>query len=382
MFASLMTHAYWLVVVLFGVAGILWFWHTKYRKDHIVSKLAISDIPQQGLELPPSPLLSMAASTKLTQGVLVAALERQCDEIFTALSLSGDGLNIVIEGMTSSLGNGDIVYKFSNHAMKLYRSGEAKILVHEATGKLLPVMQDSGGRFLEQAKGTISLAPHLAQVGSLAVSAAHLIAGYDLSRRVANLQKSVEFLIAAREIDQQAILGRSFVEARMQLAKPPSAFREAALEKIRYDLAQLRMAWRGEIVQSIAPTKNLKEARVWHLRTKARNKGFEKDVLKYASSIAEKLEATGAALMIDTMIAFSTGTLDDLRHNVLAREVSEWDVLDQMAREMVDAFHDKRKAASMRLAEGIAGYVRIVRQLRIDPLEASAGVEVRKGYEF
>ena len=200
-----------------------------------------------------------------------------------------------------------------------------------------------------------------------------------MSRRVANLQKSVEFLIAAREIDQQAILGRSFVEARMQLAKPPSAFREAALEKIRYDLAQLRMAWRGEIVQSIAPAKNLKEARVWHLRTKARNKGFEKDVLKYASSIAEKLEATGAALMIDTMIAFSTDTLDDFRHNVLAREVNEWDVLDQTAREMVDAFHDKRKAASMRLAEGIASYVTIVRQLRIDPLEVSAGVSDSRG---
>lgn len=165
----------------------------------------------------------------------------------------------------------------------------------------------------------------------------------------------------------------------MQLAKPLSAFREAALEKIRYDLALLRMAWRGEIVQSIAPAKSLKEARVWNLRTKARNKGFEKDVLKHASSIAEKLEVTGAALMIDTMIAFSTETLDDLRHNVLAREVSEWDVLDQMTREMVHAFHDKRKEASMRLAEGIAGYVTIVRQLRIGPLDVYAGVGDSRG---
>jgi hypothetical protein len=127
MFASLMTHAYWLILVLLGVIGSLWFWHTKYRKDHIVSKkLAISDIPQKGVELPPSPLLSMGANTKLTQSVLVDALERQCDEMFTALSLSGDGLNIVIEGVTSSLGNGDIVYKFSDHAMKLYWSGRRR----------------------------------------------------------------------------------------------------------------------------------------------------------------------------------------------------------------------------------------------------------------
>ena len=104
----------------------------------------------------------MAANTKLTQGVFVDALERQWDEIFTALSLSGDGLNILIEGVTSSLGNGDIVCKFSDHAMQLYRIGEANSLVHKSIGKLLPVMQDSGGKFLEQAKGTISLASHLA----------------------------------------------------------------------------------------------------------------------------------------------------------------------------------------------------------------------------
>ncbi len=368
MFISLTEHPSWLsAAILAAVAGLSarWVWPRVRARDARAPKCS-RELLRTTEKLPPSPLLSLPADAKLTQSVLASALHQQCDAIFTSI-VTVDAINIVVEGVSTAATKGEIIYKFSEHAMELYRRGEATIAVHAETNKFLPLMQDSSGKILEQAKGTLAAAPQLAQVLSLVVSAAHLIAGHDLSQRVKKLQKSVDFLIAGRTIDKKARLDRYFIQARGELAKPITELRQSRLSDISYSLAQLRMEWRGEIEALIEVSDHLESTKWWHLRTKSSNKGIQRELTDAAPIIGQKLESIGSALLIEAMLALSTNSLDELRNNTLTREVTEWAELDSMCQRMVVHFSGKRLAETSQIAAGVADYLTIVRQLRHDP---------------
>jgi len=126
--------------------------------------------------LPESPLVRMPPDAKLSLGALTSELETYCDDLFRTL-LSGDTVNIVVQGVTEKIVGGDIAYRFSEHAVNLIRRGEATIAIHRETEKYLPFIQDGSGKIIEHARGIVSLAPKLAQLASLGVAAAHLVAG-------------------------------------------------------------------------------------------------------------------------------------------------------------------------------------------------------------
>ena len=373
MFPSILSHPgsvwFWLLLCLI-LGCAFWFLLKRGVYNKLIAfgeRAAGCGIPISQLQaLPQSPLVLLPPTARLSQSDLAKAVESHCDEIFRTF-LSGDTVNIAIEGITSQVTTGDIVYRFSDHALDLYRRGEAKVAIHKGTGKYLPIMQDQSSKIIEQAKGSISMAPKLAQVFYLVVSAAHLIAGYDLSKRVTRIQKSVDSLIAGRQIDKESSLERYFLEARGELSRPLTRGSVARLREIRYSLAQLRMDWRREIAVILAPSDKLARRKWWNVTTRVSNRNLERQILDEAPVVGQKLETTGAALMIDTMLAFSTGTLDELRTNVLAREQAEWQELARRAQNIAEKFHDKRKTACIQIADGIAGYLKVVESLEAEP---------------
>ncbi|MGO9862044.1 MAG: hypothetical protein ACLPLR_00410, partial [Terriglobales bacterium] len=158
-----------------------------------------------------------------------------------------------------------------------------------------------------------------------------------------------------------------FLEARGELSRPLTRGSVARLREIRYSLAQLRMDWRREIAVILAPSDKLARRKWWNVTTRVSNRNLERQILDEAPVVGQKLETTGAALMIDTMLAFSTGTLDELRTNVLAREQAEWQELARRAQNIAEKFHDKRKTACIQIADGIAGYLKVVESLEAEP---------------
>jgi hypothetical protein len=174
-------------------------WHPKWPRRRPGNRGSTPKASLAELKvLPPSPLLQLSPTAELTQIALADALQRQCDDIFCQF-IGGDTVNVVFQGITAASTGADLTYRFSDHAMRLYRSGQADIAVHHESGKLLPMMKDPSGKFIEYAKGTISTVPKLSQIVSLVVAAAHLIAGNDLSKRIAKMQRSIDRLTAGRQ---------------------------------------------------------------------------------------------------------------------------------------------------------------------------------------
>jgi hypothetical protein len=321
--------AYIVCLLIFG-AGIGYFcWNSRFRSAH---RKPARPIERRHLQLeqlrrlPASPLHSVRPGADLSVEVFLNNLDAYCQDIFDTF-LVGNTANVVVQGITLATSRSDIIYQFSNEAMDLYRQGKATIPIHEASGKFLPYMQDQAGKIIEQAKGCASMLPKLAQIFSIIVGAAHIIAGLDLSRRIAKLQLGVDFLVVGRTIDKESRLYRLFIEAQGQLKRELTDARLDRLFEIRYDLLELRENWGREIKQLLMSAEQLPARHSVHPSSWYRRGKRERQVLEQTISIERKIEASSVALLIDAMLAMSTGTMEDFREGALERDLQVWEGL-------------------------------------------------------
>jgi hypothetical protein len=127
------------------------------------------------------------------------ALTTQVDSYYRSAIgtlMSGDGLNAAIQSIAMTGDKLELVYSFSDEAKRLYDSGKAVIPVHLASGRRLPWMMDRNGIIIEQAKGAGVVTVRLAQATALIVSAAHIVAGLDMVRRLEAVDRKLSILVA------------------------------------------------------------------------------------------------------------------------------------------------------------------------------------------
>lgn len=139
--------------------------------------------------LPPSPITRVSFHDALqTQALTTAVDQYYCSAIATLMS--GDGLNAVIQSIAITGDKLKLVYSFSDEAMRLYDSGQAMIPVHQASGRRLPSMTGRNGVIIEQAKEANIAEIRIAQATALILSAAHIISGLDVVRRLEAVDRS------------------------------------------------------------------------------------------------------------------------------------------------------------------------------------------------
>jgi hypothetical protein len=201
-------------------------------------------------KLPPSPITRISFQEAIASEQLGSEIEKYCNESLSR-ALTGDGLNVVVQGVLLSRNELTLVYKFSREATTLFESGQASIPLHSESGRLLPWMYDRSGRIIEQAKGVSTIALRLAQSWALVVSVAHLISGVEAVKRLTDVDRKLSQLIAGRRIDQDAALNRIYTEVRGILSQEIDHAVVRELKKYRYDLYQLRQVWCGEISELV-----------------------------------------------------------------------------------------------------------------------------------
>jgi hypothetical protein len=328
--------AYLVAGIICVVAVLLWFKRSpiievlrsaRRKHESAALRVRVGAAPLSELRrLPACPLLELAPDVNLSSTVLCEALTSYCEKTFTTL-LRGDNVNVAVEGISIATSRSDIIYTFSQEALDLYRKGDAIIPVHEASGKFLPLMQDRSGKIIEQAKGAVTMAPRIAEICSLVISTAHIISGVDLVKRLERLKKSVDVLVAGRGIDQDARLERLFTQARGLLRLDLSEARLDLLFDIRYQLYELRQVWAREIKHSMTGIDKLPARHVAHPTSWLRRGNREGNALKDLDSVRIKLESSRVALLLDSALAMTTGTVTDLQENVLIRERAQWETI-------------------------------------------------------
>lgn len=155
---------------------------------------------------------------------------------------------------------GRLVVEVSAKGASSLRQGNTLWTIHKKTGRILPTIRDAKtGRFVEQAKSVgPSAVSKATKLASVIVSAAHVISGADVINKLNQLNAKVDFLIAARRIDQWAELESIYHHLR-EVSSSGDVSRSDLLDNYRR-IGNLRIQSRKEILHRL---ESIEDPRSW-----------------------------------------------------------------------------------------------------------------------
>jgi hypothetical protein len=154
----------------------------------------------------------------------------------------GDGTTILIQAVNIDVASRPHIVTFSPEGQRLLKLGQLRIM---GNGRL-PALVDSTGKIVEMGQISKDLRLVATSLVTLVVSVAHFISTGDLVKRIKNIDKKIDWLVAMRRIDQLAKYERIFVAARELCMRPIGEREQMELRRMRYELHELRAILRRE----------------------------------------------------------------------------------------------------------------------------------------
>ncbi len=154
----------------------------------------------------------------------------------------GDGMTILIQAVNIDVASRTYTVTFSPEGQRLLQLGQLSIM---GNGRI-PMLVDATGKIVEIGQISKNLGLVATSLVTLVVSVAHFISTADLVKRIKNIDKKIDWLVAMRRIDQLAKYERIFVAARERCMWPIGEREQMELRRMRDELRELRAVLRRE----------------------------------------------------------------------------------------------------------------------------------------
>lgn len=270
---------------------------------------------------------------------------------------AGDGVSIAANSASLLQSGGQMIVTLSPDGQQLLAIGVGRIPTHAASGRALPVLINSRtGRTLEmlkEAKGARAIS-QLANLAAAVVGAAHLIAGADIAKKLNQLNKKVDLLLAYRRIDHVAKLERIFNSAREISRFAPGASKRLELWRLRGELRELRSIWRREFEHHLRQIEAPEEI-AWISRTFSTQRSLDRDVHQRITPGHVQIGLIEYALRLDHVLAIGSGTIPEFETS-LAHEVRDLELATELLQE---------KAAYIRSTDGDLSAEPLIREMKM-----------------
>ncbi|MBO9311248.1 MAG: hypothetical protein J7465_03295 [Chloroflexus sp.] len=247
-----------LFVIWVIVAGILASWlFDKYSKSGSKNPLAPHPDPQNNHPSPAPPVSpaavyqfqwpfgNMSFDDFLQQSASFSALQDTLKDNLNRRLWSmgiGDGMTILIQAVNIDVASRTYTVTFSPEGQRLLQLGQLSIM---GNGRI-PMLVDATGKIVEIGQISKNLGLVATSLVTLVVSVAHFISTADLVKRIKNIDKKIDWLVAMRRIDQLAKYERIFVAARERCMRPIGEREQMELRRMRDELRELRTVLRRE----------------------------------------------------------------------------------------------------------------------------------------
>lgn len=236
-----------------------------------------------------------------------------------------DSANLMIQALDFTTKRNAIIFKISKDGQAMLDSGQA-ILSFDKSGKLLPFIRNAKtGEVIEQFKGAkFPLASKLASLTSIIVSAAHIVAGADISRKLDRIQEGISFLVAVRKIDQIADLRSIYEKIRELFSLERSQEVERDLKKeVRY-LSKLRYTWIGEIEYHLNQLSYIDsyESKNWLKKLFSRKKTIDNKISSKLTPFTAELQLIDFTIVLELLIYEYCGLANHLAEVRMKDEVA------------------------------------------------------------
>ncbi len=154
----------------------------------------------------------------------------------------GDGTTILIQAVNIDAASRAYTVTFSPEGQRLLHLGQLSIMGNGTR----PTLVDATGKIVEMGQISKNLGLVATSLVTLVVSVAHFISTADLVKRIKNIDKKIDWLVAMRRIDQLAKYERIFVAARERCMRPIGEREQMELRRMRDELRELRAVLRRE----------------------------------------------------------------------------------------------------------------------------------------
>lgn len=257
----------------------------------------------------------------------------------------GDGLAIGLTGARVLIERGTEVVRFSAKGAKLLKAKELRFMT-DATGRKIPTLVNASGKTVENARvmGTLTTGTRIAANLTIAVvTAAHIISGADLAKKLNNLASKVEFLVAAHRIEQLSRVEGVYRQAKELMHLSQTDQTRIELHRLGRELFEVRSAWRREIVHHVGNLEKTEESKNWFVGRFQRltRKGKDEKVSKTVSATEAEIQLLNGSLAIHLALAQAAGTLDTFLQVSLPDELSELQRVHDFLEDRQQYIHDK-----------------------------------------
>jgi hypothetical protein len=274
------------------------------------------------------------ASTAAAKASLTNSLE----------SRAADGIVLSIQSIRLIQQGAEMIVSASAAGRQLLTETRA-VIPYSANGARLPLLTDKRtGRVIEQLKETqiSTITSRLASVSTMALAAAHLVAGADIAKRLARVESKLDLLIATRAIDQLARLERIYIAAQELGAHELDRGRRLEMWRLRGDLRELRSAWRQDFRSRLARIEDPTNAG-WLRSLFSTQRSVDERVKRGISDGEAEVALVEYSLRLEYVLAVGSDTIDEYRH-------SQESELQQLA-QLLDELQQKASYISGKYAD-------------------------------
>jgi hypothetical protein len=288
-----------------------------------------------------SPITQMTFVQSLNHKNFVEAIQMSVYENLKSAVLNefADIGNITVQSLEMADGKTKMVFELSQKGQVLIEKGEA-VWSRNKSGKILATIRNAKtGRIIEQAKEAPKILSKMANLTTVVVSAAHVISGYDVVKRLKSIEKHIDFLVAARKIDQLARLESIYGFASEILSRSLDREGKYELWTMRRDVMELRSAWRRELIYNLNRIEDPANAS-WFKQFFTRST-IDKDIADKVSGGEVELGLIEYSLKLDLALSESSGTLDTFLSKTLLAEIDSLKAVHELIAKKASYISDK-----------------------------------------
>lgn len=296
----------------------------------------------QSITAPQDFILSVTFDEAMQVNPLLKQLgtQVQLDLVKHIASHGGDLLASALTGAAIVAERGTVVVRFSADSAKLLKAKELRFM-----GKV-PTLINKAGKTVENAKltGPLTTGSRVAANLTMAVlTAAHVISGADLAKKLNKLDSKVDFLVAAHRLDQMARIEGVYRQAKEILHLEQTDHTRWELHRLGRELFEVRSAWRREIAFHVGNLHKAEESQNWFMKRfqMLSRKGKDEKVASKVSACDAEIQLISGTLAIHLALAQAAGTLETFLQISLPDEIAELQKLRSLLHERRSFIHAK-----------------------------------------
>lgn len=267
----------------------------------------------------------------------------------------GGATALAMQSANLFMNSGRLIVEFSKGGHHVLKTAGR---IMQSAGRDLPILLTANGKTLEIARiaGTgAQLASTATAVTGMVVLVAHMISGADNAQKLNEANKKLDFLIAARRIDQCARMEAVFRQAKELMALPWEPEIQRDLHRLGIILHELRAAWRAEVRHKLSQIdlKKPEDTDNWFMkavRWALEGNNAEKGSQTVYQNMAE-LHLLNVSLALHISLALASNTIDAYASQSLPEELAMTQrLLDEVA-SLRQRVNEKHQQALTRMLE-------------------------------